>query len=150
MAHTVWPEIQCHHSRLEVSRDPEKHPWPGASQVGNPSISLNINDFSVREDVKTPQDSSNVIRESPVEPFQVVGGPINYVFDGQEFSRTDWKMTLPPLLDQTARTLSPGRIIYKASIAGARSGHWIPFIITAENPQQIEDLFQTLHSLRFN
>jgi hypothetical protein len=149
VAHAVWQEIQCHHQLLVVSREPETHPWPGASHVGIPSVSLNINDLTVREDVKTPHDSSNVTTESPDEDVQIVWGPTDFVFDGQLFSRTDWKLTLPPLLDRTARTLPPGRIIYRASVAGVRNGHWILFLIHAESPQQLEDLFQTLQSLHF-
>jgi len=149
VAYVVWREVQCNHQLLVVSRDLETHPWPGASVVGIPSVRLNINDLPTREDVKTPHNSTNVATEPRDEDPQIVWGPTDYVLDGQLFSRTDWKVTLLPLFDQTARTLTPGRVIFRASVAGVRNGHSLLFLIHAESPQQLEDLFQTLQSLHF-
>jgi len=149
VARVVWREIQCNHQLLVTSRDPETHPWPGARVVGIPSVRLNINDLPMREDVKTRQDSTNVAPESRDEDPQIISGPTDYLLDSQLFSRTDWKVTLLPVLDQKARTLTPARVIYRAIVTGVRNGHSILFLILAESPQQLEDLFQTLQSLHF-
>jgi hypothetical protein len=148
-AYAIWLMTQCHHQLLEVSRDPEKHPWPGAVHIGSPSITLNINDRALWNDLKGSPESSNAATQPPDKSLEIIRGPADYVFDGQLFSRKDVKETLGSHPDSKTKPLTPAKVIYTSSVSGTRNDYVILFNIVAESPEQLEELFNTLSSLKF-
>lgn len=145
----VWLDIQCNHLLLEVSRDSEKIPGAGGL-VGIPHIVLEVSDVVFPKNIKSGKERLNSRKETLNETSQIVREPADYLFDGQLFSRMDLTEALLPLTDRAGKVLSPGRIVYKAEIVGVRNGYWIEFDLAAGSPQDLEDLFQTLNSLKFS
>jgi hypothetical protein len=134
-----WQGVQCSHTLLAVSRDPEKMPvWSAANQWGTPHISLTIVDHEFRPLVL---DSPGKIRPRV---------PSGYTFGGQSFSRTDATSSSPTYSDQETKTLVPGgKMMYSALLTAMQNGHRVSFRISAESAQQREDLIQSLNSLQF-
>ena len=148
-AYGLWLDIQCNHLLLYVSKDPENTPSNKSRQAGIPYIHLTVSDFVFREGIRTGKDWLNSRKEFLDGTSQVIRDPTDYVFAGQLFSRMDLKVHFPPLMSQSGRILSPSLEGYEADVVGVRNGYWIMFGMVAENPQQLEELFKTLDSLKF-
>jgi hypothetical protein len=149
LAYAGWLAIQCTHLLLEVRQDPEADEGNKSRFRVAPRIELTVYDPVLTEGLTTARDWFAEWRKHLDDNIYIVREPTDYVFSDQLFCRMDTRYVVPPIEDKTGAILAEAQTKYNAIVMGVRSGYWIQLNIIADNPQQLEELFQTLNSLRF-
>jgi hypothetical protein len=122
---------------LMVSKSPEKVACDGCSSVSTsgPSIILSVSSVEPSDEQKTGADIQNTIKGiyGGRGGLRAVRGPEEFFVAGQSFSRID--MT--------------NGFAYKGDAIAIRNHIRIEFQFVAGNSEQLEDLYKTLHTLKF-
>ena len=124
---------------LEVA----KHPSEGPRHPAPPSIRLEVGKITASQESMSARDVLDFMRRTTKSNFfgRVVREPTDYSFGGQTFSRMDMTRTMP--------THGGSRTTYGSDVVGIRKGYRLIFEIVANNPKELDELFETLNSLQF-
>ena len=122
---------------LMVSRSPEETRCEGCSSIRvlGPRIMLSVGTLTPAGRVQTAADIQDAGRRlfDGRPGYQVLRGPAASLFGSQTFSRMDAKVGAG----------------YEGDAIEVRQGYCIEFMISAYTPEQLEELYDTLNSLKF-
>ena len=110
-------------------------------RVTDPRIVLCAGALGMSEQNKSAADIQTGIKRKLEQRkgYEITRGPESCSFGGQAFSRMDTK----------ARTFA-GNFGFLGDVIAIRQGHSIEFQLHARTPEELEMLYQTLNSLRFD
>jgi hypothetical protein len=122
---------------LMVSRSPEEIRCEGCSSIRvlGPRIMLSAGTLTSAGRDQTAADIQDAGRRlfDGRPGYQVIRGPAVWSSGNQTFSRMDAKVGAG----------------YEGDAIVVRQGYWIEFKISADTPEQLEELYDTLNSLQF-
>ena len=122
---------------LMVSRSPEEIRCEGCSSIRvlGPRIMLSAGTLTSAGRDQTAADIQDAGRRlfDGRPGYQVIRGPAVWSSGNQTFSRMDAKVGAG----------------YEGDAIVVRQGYWIEFKISADTPEQLEELYDTLNSLKF-